>query len=47
MQKPTITVREGHRLAHVVRARLRERFPELVDIMIHVEPAVEKPASPL
>jgi len=35
----TITVREGHDIAHRLKNRLMEEFPELADVLIHVEPA--------
>jgi cation diffusion facilitator family transporter len=33
-----LSVREGHRISHVVKARLMERWPALQDAVIHVEP---------
>jgi cation diffusion facilitator family transporter len=35
---PDITVREGHGLAHEVMVVLRDRFPEVLDVLVHVEP---------
>lgn len=37
-----LSVREGHRLAHLVIDRLVERFPELIDVLVHVEPAAKE-----
>lgn len=36
---PQLSVRAAHEISHAVEARLREAFPDLVDIVIHVEPA--------
>jgi cation diffusion facilitator family transporter len=35
---------EAHRLSHVVKDRLMERFPEVVDALIHIEPPPGGPA---
>jgi cation diffusion facilitator family transporter len=35
-------VREAHRLSHEVEDALRRRFPEIVDVTIHVEPEDEE-----
>jgi cation diffusion facilitator family transporter len=38
---------EAHRLSHVVKDRLIERFPEVADALIHIEPPpAEIPAGP-
>jgi cation diffusion facilitator family transporter len=29
---------EAHAISHVVKDRLMERFPEIVDVVIHIEP---------
>lgn len=34
-----LTVHEGHAIAHDVKAHIREKFPEVTDVLIHVEPA--------
>lgn len=36
-----ISVREGHRLAHILKDTLRHEIPELGHVLIHVEPDVE------
>lgn len=36
--KASITVREGHDLAHVLKDTLRREIPELGHVLIHVEP---------
>jgi cation diffusion facilitator family transporter len=36
-----LTVREGHVIAHILKARLMQELPEVGDILIHVEPAGE------
>jgi cation diffusion facilitator family transporter len=35
---PATTVEEGHRIAHLVETALREKYPHLEDIVVHVEP---------
>ncbi len=36
---PELTVRRAHEIAHEVKAALRRRRPEIVDVLVHVEPA--------
>ncbi|MFH0912008.1 MAG: cation diffusion facilitator family transporter [Planctomycetota bacterium] len=36
--RPTLTVEEGHAIANQVSRVLRERFAEVVDVVVHVEP---------
>lgn len=35
---PAISVAEGHRISHVAKARLVERFAALRDVLVHLEP---------
>jgi cation diffusion facilitator family transporter len=35
----TLTVREGHTIAHAVKDALRSANPAIVDVLIHIEPA--------
>jgi cation diffusion facilitator family transporter len=35
---PAISVAEGHRISHVVKARLVDRFTALRDVLVHLEP---------
>jgi cation diffusion facilitator family transporter len=35
---PRISVQEGHRLAHLVKARIMKELPQVLDVMVHVEP---------
>lgn len=35
---PDISVQEGHRLAHEVKAKLQQELPQVRDVMVHVEP---------
>jgi divalent metal cation (Fe/Co/Zn/Cd) transporter len=35
---PDISVLEGHRLSHEVKARLQRELPQVRDVMVHVEP---------
>jgi cation diffusion facilitator family transporter len=37
--EPTITVWDGHEIAHGVKAAVRRRLPQIVEVTIHVEPA--------
>lgn len=34
-----LTVHEGHAIAHEVKTHIRKKFPEVTDVLIHVEPA--------
>ena len=36
--RPDITLYEAHRLSHIVKDRLMQKFPELADVIIHIEP---------
>jgi divalent metal cation (Fe/Co/Zn/Cd) transporter len=33
-----ITVKQGHDIAHALKARLMEELPEVADVLMHVEP---------
>jgi divalent metal cation (Fe/Co/Zn/Cd) transporter len=35
---PDLSVQEGHRLAHEVKAKLQAELPQVRDVMVHVEP---------
>jgi divalent metal cation (Fe/Co/Zn/Cd) transporter len=35
---PDLSVLEGHRLAHEVKAKLQAELPQVRDVMVHVEP---------
>jgi cation diffusion facilitator family transporter len=39
---PRTPLGEAHALSHVVKDRLMERFPEIVDVVIHIEPPHEQ-----
>ncbi len=43
--KGSITVREGHEIAHVIRNAVTDKFPEVADILVHVEPDEDLPPS--
>lgn len=44
---PDISVQEGHRLAHEVKAKLQRELPQVRDVMVHVEPYdADRPAQP-
>jgi cation diffusion facilitator family transporter len=34
-----LSVREGHRIAHNVKDRIREQFPQISDVLVHIEPS--------
>lgn len=36
---PEITVKQGHAIAHRVKDTVREKFPAVRDVLVHVEPA--------
>jgi cation diffusion facilitator family transporter len=38
---PDITVRDGHAIAERLKSRLISRIPDLVDVVVHLEPAGE------
>jgi cation diffusion facilitator family transporter len=42
----TLSVKEGHDIAHRLKARLRNDLPEVADILIHVEPSHILPLNP-
>ncbi|HET7360518.1 MAG TPA: cation transporter dimerization domain-containing protein, partial [Salinimicrobium sp.] len=33
-----LTVKEGHEISHNLKNRLLEQFPEITNILIHIEP---------
>jgi cation diffusion facilitator family transporter len=35
---PDISVQEGHRLAHDVKSKIQAELPQVLDVMVHVEP---------
>jgi len=39
---PQLTVAKAHEIAHRVEASLKERFPELADMVVHVEPDIDE-----
>jgi cation diffusion facilitator family transporter len=41
---PRISVQEGHRLAHEVKSQIKSELPQVLDVMVHVEPF--DPAKP-
>jgi cation diffusion facilitator family transporter len=43
---PRTPLGEAHALSHVVKDRLMERFPEIVDVVIHIEPPHEHIPNP-
>lgn len=39
---PYITVKEGHDIAEAVEKKVIEKFPEILDVLVHIEPYYEK-----
>lgn len=37
--EPSLSVQEAHDLAHLAEVEIKKCFPEVVDIMVHIEPA--------
>jgi divalent metal cation (Fe/Co/Zn/Cd) transporter len=35
---PELTVREGHDIASAVKHRLLEQGPNVIDVLVHIEP---------
>jgi cation diffusion facilitator family transporter len=44
---PVISVAAGHAIAHRVKDSLIARNPQIIDVLVHVEPACKKTAFPL
>jgi len=38
---PTLRIKAAHEIGHRVEQRLRVRWPDLTDIVVHIEPAIE------
>ncbi|MDR1192301.1 MAG: cation diffusion facilitator family transporter [Verrucomicrobiales bacterium] len=36
---PAITVADGHRIAHRVKDHLQTQFPQVIDVLVHIEPS--------
>lgn len=36
---PAISVREAHEIADIVEEQIKKRFPEVVDVVVHIEPS--------
>ena len=36
---PQMTVQQGHAISHDVKDKVRERFPAVGDVLVHIEPA--------
>jgi len=45
--EPMMSVLEGHRVAHQVKAKLQTELPQVLDVMVHVEPYGRDPQPPL
>lgn len=43
---PGMSVREAHAIAHRVKDAVRDRFPRVHDVLVHIEPAGEAGHSP-
>lgn len=44
---PQMTVAQAHRLAHQVEDRLKGHLPEVIDVLVHVEPRGDRPEGRL
>jgi len=33
-----ISVKEGHEIAHQLKDKLKSKMPEIIDVLIHIEP---------
>jgi len=42
---PSLTVESAHRIAHVAEERIRSRIPEIIDVVVHIEPATDPPEA--
>jgi cation diffusion facilitator family transporter len=42
---PEMTVERSHGIAHMVKDRVREKFPNVRDVLVHIEPAGQKRAA--
>ncbi|MBF0506011.1 MAG: cation transporter [Nitrospirae bacterium] len=45
MVNPLLTVESAHRIAHVAEENIRGRIPEIIDIVVHIEPATDPPEA--
>jgi len=43
---PEISVKAGHAIAHQVKDRVREKIPEVSDVLVHIEPSGQRYGSP-
>jgi divalent metal cation (Fe/Co/Zn/Cd) transporter len=41
---PKMTVQRGHAIAHDVKDQVREKFPAVKDVLVHIEPGQGKDA---
>jgi divalent metal cation (Fe/Co/Zn/Cd) transporter len=39
---PELSVEKAHGIAHAVEQKIRQKYPEIVDVVVHVEPAKDK-----
>ncbi len=37
----SITVKQGHDIADEIRRAVREKFDDVIDILVHIEPSLE------
>jgi cation diffusion facilitator family transporter len=43
---PQLTVQEGHRISHLVKDHVRDKFPAVRDVLVHIEPVGANPPKP-
>ncbi len=36
--EPSLTVQDAHEIAHIVEKEIKKRFPEVIDVVVHIEP---------
>jgi divalent metal cation (Fe/Co/Zn/Cd) transporter len=41
--EPTLTVSQGHAIAEAARTRIFDLFPDVIDVVVHVDPHGELP----
>jgi len=36
--EPSLTVQDAHEIAHIAEEEIKKRFPEVIDVVVHIEP---------
>lgn len=37
--EPSLSVQDAHEIAHIVEEEIKKRFPEVIDVVVHIEPS--------